>query len=292
MHVSCAVAGKYLLDPFVPPRDLRVSFEGEGYERSRSLGADGDYKVPALRPGTYAVCLKLGDKILHRVEGVKALPGEPTVLAPVDMRGHLRVLRLRVLGSEGMPPPMIQIAAATPRGELLLREALVTGGRIECAVPLGLHRFMVTAADHKAVQIAWRESEQVIRLEAGLRIRIRWSVPGLAKVSDWHGVDDLGFQLQAVAGEQGPAWLALWCRSDLHEIDCKPRGSQEFTLARAGRYEIHWWGSPNRVYTEAPIPQARPQVIEVKAQAGEQVFDISLAASDLERFLLGRRTGR
>ncbi|MHC4515533.1 MAG: carboxypeptidase-like regulatory domain-containing protein [Planctomycetota bacterium] len=187
LGAGALVAGTLLIDPDIPVARLRAVVQsGKRRFRLPLTGSDGLYTFRAnhLPPGRASFYLRSHfDRGIFRIEGFTLTAGmdsTPGGLRPLDLRGAMHHFRIRTLG---------------PTGEALTARVIYNGSTdgwitMKSAAPIFvvakniLSNLTVEADGYRPAHIARLDSDQEIRLQKGLPVRIEVD-PAVAR---WYGM--------------------------------------------------------------------------------------------------------
>lgn len=187
------LAGRVLVDPGVPAQRLRVRLRPPGRRERTSYGcdvmADGRFQARAVEPGDYDlhVHVESESEPLATVPGVRVAAdgsSDDPRLDPVDLRGALHALVLRVTDEAGAPLDGAWVrydpdgaGGADPIGRA------VEGGRAVLVAKERALDLEVGAAGFRSARVEGASGEADVALARGyaLRVRLRGAPPALGE---------------------------------------------------------------------------------------------------------------
>ncbi len=188
------VAGRVLVDPEIPIRQLRVRLEESddalgakpidprGQHSSsatdrltRDLSEDGSFTFEGLEAMTVNLTFYLDTGIgLAAVRSIRVREigeaGDPR-LDPLDLRGALKVLAIDVLDDTGRKCSGATVVLADPQGRVGDRRAMTQDGRATFLTPVGVYDVDVDRIGWRRVHLTGVESDQVVQLRKGAPVR-------------------------------------------------------------------------------------------------------------------------
>lgn len=237
---------------------------------SGSFLGDGSFTISGLPPGTFTVSIGLADEpeTAQHIEQVNVVTGSVTHLAPIDLRGRVRTIWLRVLGATGEPPARASVRRRAP-GEPTFpsRVQAISGGRIQLATLRDCLDLQVVAPGHRPELLECVSSETEVRLQTGPAVRLIFE-------EELSGPDlRLGVSLARHGEVRDPS------RGTVLVDD---RGMVLATLEGVGLYDV-------RVYAWQVIEgevghllsNRIEDCIDVRGELGEQSFPLRLADETL-----------
>lgn len=159
--------GRVLLDDGVPAGALEVVVRPEGGAARSGYLTAGRFAFDPVPPGAADVEVRTARTgwVLERVERVAVEPGlesaDPRV-ETIDLRGRVRLLRLRLLRPLGTPVSLEEVRITAGGGGGVLRTD--ESGRLEAAVRAGDARFRVRVEGYRELEVDWLPAEQELRL--------------------------------------------------------------------------------------------------------------------------------
>jgi hypothetical protein len=159
------VLGTVLLDPGVPPLELEVYLKWKGGSEDDYVFPPGLFRFDPVPPGSAVLELELQDTDyeLARVEGIEVRVGETTTLDPIDLRGALAVLPVRVMKDSGQPVSDTTCWVSSPddRGGSFRTDR---DGRASLLLPTRHDLFTVRTNGYAPATCGWSTAEQTLVL--------------------------------------------------------------------------------------------------------------------------------
>jgi len=159
------VVGTVLLDPGIPPLEIEVYLKWKGGSEDDYVFPPGLFRFDPVPVGTAVLELELQDTdyAVARVEGIEVRVGETTTLDPIDLRGALGVLPVRVLKDNGKPVSDTTCWVSSPgdRGGSFRTDR---DGRASLLLPTRHDLFTVRTNGYAPATCGWSTSEQTLVL--------------------------------------------------------------------------------------------------------------------------------
>lgn len=250
LQASAEIAGRLIADESVDLGDLALGLWNleQGPPRARvahgwkdyGVNSDGSFQIAGLEPGDYALEIDfvMGGGKLVNFDRIEVRPGGPQDprLDPIDLRGHLRTIRVDVLDDQGTPV-IADIWLVPERGRSL---ALGRGPELVIDERAEGHLLGLVGPGLPAVARLGAADEYRLSSPVGEELRVSWA--GEEPIETYGARFELELVPQpdvlAAAGGGEPLRRALalsrrstWLRAE---------GTGRLVLPGPGRYAVSW----------------------------------------------------
>jgi len=161
-----SLAGGLLIDPEVPLPELEFSLSSSQGDQD-TLAVGGGFRFRNLHPGTsrFRVRTRQTNWTVATVEDIPIRAGGETRdprLQPLDLRGRLRLLQLRLERSDGRPlgEELVKLRADGQGGQLKTDDQ----GRLLALVRAADDVLELSVPGHRPLSVGWKPGEQRLRL--------------------------------------------------------------------------------------------------------------------------------
>lgn len=221
--------GKFLLPEGADGEELhlRVTRTSDGSSRGGyELTSSGEFLADCLVPGIYELRVQLHGQQLASVERIEVAPGKATTLEPIDLRGKVHAIAVRVRDAAGAPVRAATIRALEVDSEVSTVETDQSGLATLTSLSAS-HDLLVSAAGFRPRVLRRATSGIDVVLEAGLEVQVRRPELGEAARD---------FELQLALRYVGPELAGV--PLDDFAVVLSSEAPALVRLPFAGRYEL------------------------------------------------------
>lgn len=186
MKRGCALSGRVVLGEGLSVREfqytVRVNERRIAGKSDGRFAADGGFEIGGLPPGAASFELLHANAAVWRVPDLLLAPGAPPEprLNPLDLRGKLQLLRIRVLGEDGSP---LQHAEARVLGAESLRQEWqsIWNGEASIVCPTDALSLGVRAEGYLAQLLENPRGELTVRMQQAIETEIVLADPEIIR---------------------------------------------------------------------------------------------------------------